>query len=177
MKREFLEGLKLEKDVIDQIMAEHGRDITGLTKERDQYKEQLSTAQATLKGFEGVNVDELNSKIKKLTNDLAAKDTEFQSKLADMRFTSSLEKAVSAAKAKNAKAVMALLDTETLKASKNQDADIAAALAAVKKDAGYLFEAPAGTRAVGPTPGATQDSSDLKTKANEAFRSLFGKGE
>lgn len=177
MKREFLEGLKLDKDAIDQIMAEHGRDITGLTKERDQYKEQLSNAQATLKGFEGVDVAELKGQITKLTNDLTAKDTEFQGKLADMQFASSLEKAVAGSKAKNVKAVMALLDTEALKASKNQETDIAAALAAAKKEAGYLFEAPAATRVVGPTSGPTQDSSDLKTKANEAFRSLFGKGE
>ena len=27
MKREFLEGFSLEKEVIDQIMAENGRDI------------------------------------------------------------------------------------------------------------------------------------------------------
>ncbi|MFZ5974994.1 MAG: phage scaffolding protein [Bacillota bacterium] len=175
MKREFLEGLKLEKDVIDQIMAEHGRDITRLTAERDQYKEQLGAAQAALKNFEGVDVAELKGQISKLTNDLSTKDTEFQQKLADMQFSANLEKAVAGARAKNAKAVMALLDLDALKASKNQDADIAAALAAVKKEAGYLFEAPA--RVVAPTPGATQNPDDLKNRANEAFRSLFGKGE
>lgn len=177
MKREFLEGLKLEKDVIDQIMAEHGRDITRLTTERDQYKEQLRETRDTLKEFEGIDVRDLQNQITKLTDDLKAKDTEFQSRLADMQFSANLEKAVAGARAKNAKAVMALLDMDALKQSKNQDADIAAALEAVRKDAGYLFEAAPSPRVVGPTPGATQDANDIKSKANEALRSLFGKGE
>ena len=38
------------------------------------------------------------------------------------------------------KAVKALLDVDALKASKNQRDDIDAALEALKKDAGYLFD-------------------------------------
>ena len=47
MKREFLEGLGLEKEVIDKVMAENGKDIEAektKTKnaeaDRDRYKEQ-----------------------------------------------------------------------------------------------------------------------------------------
>ena len=47
--------------------------------------------------------------------------------------------AIKESKAKNAKAVRALLDIEAIKASKNQAADIAAALEKVKEENDYLF--------------------------------------
>lgn len=37
MKREFLQGLNLEKDAIDSIMAEHGRDIQELQSKLEGY--------------------------------------------------------------------------------------------------------------------------------------------
>ena len=113
MQRKFLEDLGLEKDVIDKIMTENGNDINNAKKkleaERDNYKEQLDTAQTALKDFEGVDVNELNDKIKKLTTDLSAKDSEYQAKIADMEFSSILDNAISGSKAKNAKAVKATL--------------------------------------------------------------------
>ena len=90
MQRKFLEELGLEKDVIDKIMAENGSDIEKIKADRDNYKSQLETAQEALKGFEGVDVKELNGKIAQLNSDLAAKDTEYQQKIADMEFNSVL---------------------------------------------------------------------------------------
>ena len=78
--------------------------------ERDNYKDQLDTAKEQLKEFEGVDVNELQSKIKTLTSDLETKDTEYQQKIADMEFNSVLDGAISKSGAKNTKAVKALLD-------------------------------------------------------------------
>ena len=47
--------------------------------------------------------------------------------------------AIKESKAKNAKAVRALLDIEAIKASKNQAADISAAIQKVKEENDYLF--------------------------------------
>ena len=63
MKTEDLQAKGLSQDQIDYVMAEYGKDINGIKQERDNYKTQLSTAQATLKSFEGVNVSELQGKI------------------------------------------------------------------------------------------------------------------
>ena len=175
MKTEFLKELGLEQDAIDKIMAENGNDINKIKVERDDYKTRLETAQSTLKSFEGVNVEDLKGQVAKLTTDLAQKDTDWQAKLADIEFTAALEKSVVGAKAKNAKAAIALMDINALKSSKNQQADIAAAVEAIKKDNPYLFDIGT-TRAVASTPGATQ-TDDTKTKANEALRGLFAKGE
>ena len=72
MKREFLEGLGLEKDVIDQIMAENGKDITREKNKADSVQTQLTAANEKLSGFEGVNVEELNSKVTSAEQQVAA---------------------------------------------------------------------------------------------------------
>ena len=87
MKRKFLEDLKLEKETIDKIMDEHGKDVTKLTTERDNFKNQYETAQTALKGFEGVDVNELQTKISTLNTQLANKDTEWQGKLDELEFS------------------------------------------------------------------------------------------
>ena len=148
MKREFLQNFKvneqpLPKEIIDEIMAENGRDIEAAKKpfaDYDSIKEQLQTAKDGLKAFEGVDVAQLQSKVTELQGKLDAKDTEWQGKLADMAFDHALEAAITGAKGKNAKAIRALLDVDTLKGSKNQEADIKAALEGLKKDIGYLFD-------------------------------------
>ena len=148
MKREFLQNFKvgdqpLPKEIIDEIMAENGRDIESAKKpfaDYDSIKEQLQTAKDGLKAFEGVDVAQLQSKVADLQGELNAKDTEWQGKLADMAFDHALEAAITGAKGKSAKAIRALLDVDTLKGSKNQEADIKAALEGLKKDSGYLFD-------------------------------------
>lgn len=145
MKREFLANIKvgdlpLPKEIIDTILDEHSRSVGTVKNELDNVKGQLQAAKDGLKAFEGVDVAQLQGKITQLQNDLQKKETEHQAQLADMAFDRSLETAITAIKGKNAKAIKALLDIDTLKKSANQDADIKAALENVKKDSGYLFD-------------------------------------
>lgn len=145
MKREdiakIFEGATEEQ--INAVLDINSKDIGSAKKkleiERDKYKDQLETAQNSLKEFEGVDVNELQSKIKTLTSDLETKDTEYQQKIADMEFNSVLDGAISKSGAKNTKAVKALLDLESLKTSKNQADDITKALDEIKKDNDYMF--------------------------------------
>ena len=51
-----------------------------------------------------------------------------------------LDAAITGAKGKSTKAIRALLDIDTLRSSKNQETDIKAALEALRKDSGYLFD-------------------------------------
>lgn len=147
MKREFLEGLSLEKEVIDQIMAEHKKELQAeqakvatVEADRDKYKEQLDTATAELEKFSDVKPEELQATIEKLQADLRAKDEEYAAKEADRVFRDAVKEAITAAGGRNEKAVMAMLDIDTLKESKNQKDDIKAALETVKKENDYLFK-------------------------------------
>lgn len=148
MKREFLQNFKvgdqaLPKEIIDVIMDENGRDIEAAKKPFADYeamKAQLQAAKDGLEAFKGVDVDKLQGKIQELTGQLADKDREWQAKLDGMAFDGRIRDAITAAKGRNAKAIAALLDVDALRASKNQETDIRAALEALKKDNGYLFE-------------------------------------
>ena len=175
MKIEDLKAQGLTDEQINFVMAEHGKVVNPLKAERDTYKTKLDTTEASLKKFDGVDVTELNKEIEKLKDDLKAKDTEVQTKVAEIEFNTKLDKAISGFGARNSKAVMALLDIDNLKGSKNQDNDIKTALETVKKDNSYLFQDVNVPRVVSSTPGINKDVEDKKSQANEALRSLFGK--
>lgn len=148
MKKEFLQNFKvgdqaLPEDVIKAILEENDRDVDAAKApyaDYDSIKEQLETAKTTLKELEGVDVKELQGKIATLQADLTTKETEHQNKLAEMAFDHALERAITSANGRNTKAITALLDVPTLRASKNQEADIKAALDGLKKDNSYLFD-------------------------------------
>lgn len=176
LKKEDLLAQGLTQEQADYVMAEHEKEISPLRTDRDTLRAQLQGAQTTLKGFEGVNVAELQNKITTLTEELATQNTEWQRKMDERDFNDLLKEAVSNAGARNAKAVMALLDQDTLKASKNQKEDVQKALETVKKENDYLFqpEKPV-PRVVSTTSGINPNVDDKKTQANEALRSFFGK--
>lgn len=176
MKTEDLQAKGLTQEQVDYVMGEYGKDVNGIKQERDTYKTQLSTAQTTLKSFEGVNVTELNGKITALTADLAAKDAEHQKQLAERDFNDLLKSTAEGFKPRDIKAVMPFLDTEKLKSSKNQAADIKAAMEAVKKDNAYLFQDTQIPKIVSSTPGpGGEKTDDTKTRANDALRNILGR--
>lgn len=159
MERKFLEELGLEKDAIEKIMAQNGKDIeshkTGaesVAAERDSLKEQLATVQEALKKFDGVDVDSLKGEVATLKETLSKKEQEFTGQIAERDFTATLDAAILAAKGKNPKAIKALLDMDALKTSKNQKDDAAAAIKAISESDAYLFE------------GTTDNSTPAKVK-------------
>ncbi|NLL92516.1 MAG: hypothetical protein GX222_08950 [Ruminococcaceae bacterium] len=148
MERKFLEALGLEKEVIDKVMAEHGKDVekhkqqlTDLTGERDSLKTQLEEVGKKLETFEGVDPEALKKEIETLKSDISAKEADFQAQLADRDFQALLNSGISDLKGKNQKAIIALLDVDTLKASKNQKEDISNAVKTLQESDPYLFEA------------------------------------
>lgn len=104
--------------------------------QRDNYKASLDDVNTRLKEFEGVDVKDLQGQITKLQGDLKAKDDEYAAKEADRVFMDSVKEAVKAAGGRNEKAVIAMLNIDALKESKNQSEDIKKALEDVKKSDG-----------------------------------------
>ena len=121
---------------------------------RDEYKTSLDSVNEKLKDFEGVDINDLKGQITKLQDDLKAKDDEYAAKEADRIFNSTLSEAIKAAGGRNEKAIMALLDIDALKASKNQSEDIKKMLDEKKESDSYLFGANEPfLNPVGPTGG------------------------
>lgn len=137
--------------------AEYDNAVT----KRDEYKTSLDSVNEKLKEFDGVNVEDLKGQITKLQDDLKAKDEEYAAKEADRVFNDTLAEAIKTAGGRNPKAVMALLDIDTLKASKNQSEDIKKALEGAKESDAYLFGANEPfLNPVGPTGGGVGGGTD-----------------
>ena len=134
MKTEDLQGKGLNQEQIDFVMSEYGKELNAVKAERDGYKTQLDTAQASLKAMEGIDAAGLQTKVSDLTKQLQGKDAEIEKIKSDYAFDASVKEAIRKASGRNEKAIMALLDVDTLKASKNQTQDIEAAITALKKD-------------------------------------------
>lgn len=118
MKREFLQNLKvgesnLTKEVIDAIMAENGRDIEAAKAAGNTWEEKYNQAQKA-------HQQELNT----------------------LRFRSALDAAVREHGGRNAKAIAALLDLETIQSQADIPTALNEALEEMKKAHDYLFAQP-----------------------------------
>ena len=83
----------------------------------------------------------MKGQIAKLQTDMATKEAEYARKESERQFNDTLNKAITDAGGRNAKAIKALLDVESLMQSKDQTEDIKKALENTKKSDAYLFGA------------------------------------
>ena len=136
MKEYELEMPEDKKKDFEKAVLENYKTVSDYETQAEKLKTaegKVETLTESLEKFKDVNVDELNSTINTLKTDLANKDQELKDKLADRDFNDLLKDSISAAKGRNATAITACLDVDTLKASKNQKEDIAAALKALSE--------------------------------------------
>ncbi|MBP1737284.1 MAG: phage minor structural family protein [Oscillospiraceae bacterium] len=145
MKREWITKLlpDITREALDAIMEENGKDIEAVKAkyaDYDSLKAQLTEAGKTIEGFKAMDIDGIRKSADEWKTKAEKAEADAAAKIADMEFSGLLDGAISTARGKNAKVVKALLDLETLKASKNQSEDIKTALETVKTDNGYLFE-------------------------------------
>ena len=147
MQRNELEKLGLEKDAIDQIMALHGRDIeankakaAAIEAERDGLKSQLDEAAKSIEGFKALDIEGVKKSADewKAKAEQAQKDAEKQ--VYQVRYESALSDALKASKAKNVKAVRALLNEADLKLTDDGLVGLKEQLEKVKPENDYLFE-------------------------------------
>lgn len=154
MKTEFLKSLNLSQEVIDKIMAENGKDIAveqkkaeKVIQERDSYKlkaesleTQVNDANTEIQKFKDMDIDGIKKAADdwKETAEKAKADADKQ--ISQMKFDYALSAALTGAKAKNTKAVKALLDMDGLKFNDGKIVGLDEQLAQIKADNDYLFE-------------------------------------
>ena len=104
----------------------------------------MKDLQTQLDGFKDVDVTGLNKRISDLEKEKKTIQEDYEAKIADRDFGDLVKESIAAVKGKNPKAIMSLLDVDTLKASKNQKEDIAAALKILTEaeDSKMLFGEP-----------------------------------
>ncbi|EAC8385779.1 TPA: phage scaffolding protein [Listeria monocytogenes] len=148
MQREYLKGLGLEDEVINKVMTENGKDITAAKQqlseveaERDGLKSQLTQRD---KDIDDLKKDSGTSEeLKKQIEDLQQKNTDlesnYQSEIAETKKNSAIELALASAKAKNPKAVRALLDNDKLELTDEGLKGLDEQLGALQESDAYLF--------------------------------------
>lgn len=72
--REFLKGLELDKETIDTIMAEVGKNHQGLKEQIEEYKAKIGDYENQVKGYEE-QLKELNGKIESDSKELETLQT------------------------------------------------------------------------------------------------------
>lgn len=148
MVKKDLEPLGLSEEQITGVLKQHDEEIgevnASLQKAQDDLKAEQAKAETqgdtikelneALKEYKDADVSGLKQTITDLETKLATQKTEHEAELADRDFQALLKDSITAAHGKDAEKIAKLLDVETLKASKNQKDDIAAAVKALAED-------------------------------------------
>lgn len=183
MKREDLKALELADDVIDKIMALHGKDMQAVTTtaetaktELDGVKTQLTEAGTQIENFKKLDIEGVKAAADEWKTKAEKADADAKAQVAQLKFDHALGAALSGAKARNETAVRALLKLDDLKLS--EDGKIVGLddqLKGVKETADYLFEAEGDTEDTGSLPrivaGANAPASTIS-----AFEAAARKG-
>lgn len=173
-------GDNYTEDIDKKVSEEIGKgfvsraDFNTKNEELKTARGQLADANKTIDDFKGMDIDGIKRASEDWKQKYEKAEKDYAEKIAGMEFDSLLEKAVSAAKGRNAKAIRALLDVDALKESKNQEKDIKDALEALKTDSAYLFESEEQTPPpYAPGPGTNSQHTKYSPEDN-AIRAAAG---
>ena len=183
MNREFLEGLGLEKEAIDKVMAEYGKSINSIKEKADKveglegqiadYKQQIKDRDKQLEDLSKKVKDneELTAEIERLKEENKKATNELQEKLDKQAFDFALEKSLTKAGAKNPKAVKALLNTENIKLDGETLLGLDDQLKQLKESDAYLFgeDEPAGLKGRKPRDGAGGADPGIKNPFSKSI--------
>ena len=149
--KELLKKAGIEEAKLDGLIADISKELPKHFIPKDKYNEVAEakkkleadlTARDTqleeLKKAAGTS-EELKAQIEQLQAENQKAAEEWQAKMAQMQLDFAIEKALAAAKAKNAKAVKALLDMEKVKLDGDQLLGIDDQLKAIQQSDPYLF--------------------------------------
>ncbi|HHU82572.1 MAG TPA: hypothetical protein GXZ26_06175, partial [Firmicutes bacterium] len=141
--------------------AEAKKKLEADIQERDKQLEQLKNAAG--------NSEELKAQIEQLQAENQKAAEEWQAKMAQMQLDFAIEKALTTAKAKNAKAVKALLDMEKVKLDGEQLLGLDEQLKELQKSDAYLFGEPGRVGGGTNPPGGTEPKT-IDQQIEEAIK-------
>lgn len=192
MKTEFLKGLGItEQATIDAIMAENGKDInsakgntTALETKVSELESEITKRDEQLKTLKDSSKDneKLTAKITELEDANKASKTAYEDKIAEILKSHAVESAIRDAKAKNVKAVMALIDMTKVTHNEGKLDGLQTQLDSLTKDesTSFLFgEAkqapPSGTLPSNPPSGGQGGNPPTNVSLADAFAKALSK--
>lgn len=176
MKREFLESLGLEKDAIDKIMAENGKDIeAGKAKLEEEQRLRQAAEQAVkdrdkqIADLSEVDAAGLQAEVERLKTENAAAKDAYEKQIAAIRLDTALDAAILAEKGKNTTVIKSLIPNRDQLKLKDDGSIDGLNLGAVKTSAPYLFDQ-IETRPEGTPPGRSFGLRRKNPRRNELRR-------
>jgi DNA repair exonuclease SbcCD ATPase subunit len=149
--KELLKKAGIPEDKLDSTITDIGKELPKYFIPKDKYNEVVEAKKKLeadiqerdkqleqLKNAAG-NSEELKAQIEQLQAENQKAAEEWQAKMAQMQLDFAIDKALTAAKAKNAKAVKALLDMDKVKLDGDQLLGLDDQLKAIKESDAYLF--------------------------------------
>lgn len=147
MKKEDLVKLGLNDEQIAEIFKMNGQDIeklktdnTVLTTEKANLETQLNAANKAIDDFKNINVDDIRQEAEQYKTQYTELKAKHEEEINDLKSNHAIDSALLKSKAKNAKAVKALLDLEQLKSSKNFEKDLETQINGLIESDSYLFD-------------------------------------
>lgn len=153
MKREELKDLGLTAEQVDNIMKIHGTDVESFKSKYADYDElktkneelskQVAKNEKDLKSLSKSTKDneDLQNTIKSLQDENKQIKTDFESKISSMKLNSAIDTSLAGHKARNTKAVKALLDMDNIKLNdKGELEGLDDQIANIEKDNAFMFD-------------------------------------
>lgn len=186
MKREKLKEIGLTEEQTEAVMAAYGQSvqslnsqITTLQQSETDLKEQITKHAADLKKLQKDNGDneELKNQIKQLQKEHAEQEAKYQESLITVQRDAALTSLLHEVKAKNPKAVSALLDQEKIIFKNGELSGVKEQLEALQESDGYLFESgkpsgyqPNGGKSTGELTYSTLEEAMEKEDVDTFFK-------
>lgn len=145
--REFLKGLGLDDELIDTIMAEHGKLMTKSNEKIESLREENNNLKDAMKPFEGVDLEDLKNQIATLTSAKESAETEHKNAITALKKQYAIKAAIAKSAPLDDVAYMAHLNQDKITYDEEKDELIGFSEqdADIRKNYGYMFEnAPGG---------------------------------
>jgi len=180
--KEILKKAGIEEGKLDSVIGDINKELPKYFIPKDKYNE-VAEAKKKLEGdlqdrdkqledlkkSAGSN-EELRQQIEQLQAENQKAAEEWQAKMAQMQLDFAIEKALAAAKAKNPKAVKALLDMEKVKLDGEQLLGLDDQLKELQKSDVYLFGEPGRVGGGTNPPGGGNDPKTIDQQIEDAIK-------
>ena len=133
--------------------------------------QRLNEANTQIEGFQSMDIEAIKQSAAEWKEKAEQAEKDAAQRIADMQFEHILDGELSGAKAKNAKAVRALLDMEGLKLNDGKIIGLSEQLDKIKAENDYLFEGEA------QPPQFTAPPHNTPSGGDDALRAAMGLGQ
>lgn len=154
MTKEELQALGLTEEQQAAIFKINGLDIEKAKADTEELKqklknteEQLDAATKTIGSYKDMDIESIKESAKNYKQELDTAKAKAQQEIEALKFNHLVEREIIAAKGKEVRSIKPLLDLEELQTAENKEQAVKNAIAKIKEDYSYQFEAdaPAGT--------------------------------